>query len=297
MLLYPRPAPVPAAVYEGTLADTGATVYAALTGNGPSAWRGCPDGARPSRGWRAYTPAQPCPDARPDGSRAVSGPLRPRQAPHSCGSGWGPPRGRPSFLGSGLAAALRVARRGTCGTETSPSGRRGKCSDIPTGWSSRIGVGPAALLEGRTHGYEGYDLSELQLAVATLARWGVERVLLTTSCGAVAPDRRAGDVVFGLEVLDCPDRRPVRVSRSARPLRLKATSEELGRAECWRRREAPPGCPWECTPAFPGPQYETDAELELLRALGRDHRQHVRSPPNSWPCTLRAMEAALLGVV
>ena len=96
-----------------------------------------------------------------------------------------------------------------------------------------------ALLEGRLHGYEGFDLSELQLPVRTLARWGVRRLLLTSSCGAVAAGRRAGDVVVAVEMLDFQMAALVRLG-SIDALRLPATAEALaapggrsGRGAAW----------------------------------------------------------------
>jgi purine-nucleoside phosphorylase len=123
------------------------------------------------------------------------------------------------------------------------------------------------LLEGRVHGYEGYDLSELQLPVETLALWGVRRVLLTSSCGAVAADRQAGDMAIALEVLDCQTGGLVGAGSAPRPVLLEATSTGLA-----RRALAVSGAPsWLSTgvhAAVPGPHYETEAELGLLRSLG-----------------------------
>jgi phosphopentomutase len=52
LLLYPRPRDCPSAVYEGTLADTGATVFATLTETAPGLGGDALTDLRPSRGWR-----------------------------------------------------------------------------------------------------------------------------------------------------------------------------------------------------------------------------------------------------
>ena len=49
--------------YEGTLADTGATVFAALTGAMPALGGDVLTAFRPCGGWRRYTPATSCPEA------------------------------------------------------------------------------------------------------------------------------------------------------------------------------------------------------------------------------------------
>ncbi len=66
LLLYPRPANAPRAVYEGSFADTGATAFKYLTG-GPSTLAGTDiNDLRPSRGWRRYTPIVRVTGADPD---------------------------------------------------------------------------------------------------------------------------------------------------------------------------------------------------------------------------------------
>jgi phosphopentomutase len=296
VLLYPRPVLCPAAVYEGTLADTGATVFSSLTGETPPLRGDVLTACRPSRGWRAYTRARPCPDAPAEWVPGRVGPAEADNAALYLRARLGPAPGTAIVLGSGLAAALRVDMRTEVAYRDIPFWTEGDVSGHPY----RLGLADwgrssVALLEGRIHGYEGYDLSELQLAVATLSRWGVERVLLTTSCGAVASDRRPGDVVIGLEVLDCQTGGLCGVFPGPGPMRLTATSEELA-----QRVLAAAGSPvWLSTgvhASLPGPQYETDAELELLRALG------ATTVSMSGALELRALhdrkiEAALLSVV
>ena len=171
------------------------------------------------------------------------------------------------MLGSGLAAALGVRRVADVRYRDVPSWTEGHVTGHPyllsvADWNGR----PVALLEGRLHGYEGFDLSELQLPVRTLARWGVRRLLLTSSCGAVAMGRRAGDVIVAVEMLDF-QMAALCGSSSIEPLRLPATAEAVA-----RRVVAAAGEPsWLSIGvhvSVPGPNYETGAELEFLRGLG-----------------------------
>jgi phosphopentomutase len=273
LLLYPRPAGCPAAVYEGTLGDTGATVFASLAEKEPALGGDVLGAFRPSRGWRAYTPAEPCP--RPEGASRGAAPLVPGRVGRSEATEaaeylrhrLGAPPAAAVVLGSGLAAALRAAPTDEVAFHDIPFWREGQVSGHPYRLSlARWGGGTVALLEGRIHGYEGFDLSELQLPMRTLARWGVAKVLLTTSCGAVAAGRQAGDVVVAVEVLDLMTGL-LCASAPPQPGRLPATADVLAQRVL---RTAGRPC-WLSTgvhTAAPGPQYETDAELEYLRALG-----------------------------
>ena len=270
LLLYPRPAGCPDAVYEGTLADTGATVFASLTGKEPRLGGDALTAFHPSRGWRAYTPSEPCRTAGLGAARPVPGRVGRAEAEEAAEylrARLGEAPAAAIVLGSGLAAALRAALIAEVHYRDIPFWAEGQVPGHPyrlslADWGGRT----VALLEGRTHGYEGFDLSELQLPMRTLARWGVGKVLLTSSCGAVAAGRQAGDVVVAVEVLDLQTAL-LCGSPSIRPERLAATP--VGSSQ--RVLEVAGKPSWLSTgvhAAVPGPQYETDAELQYLRALG-----------------------------
>jgi len=124
-------------------------------------------------------------------------------------------------------------------------------------------------LRGRIHGYEGFDLSEQQLQVRTLARWGVRKLILTNACGAVDSSLAAGDVVLVTEILDFQAAAP-----GTCPLTIGATEAGIIAALCPPTSQpAPQGRGRVVTAtgvyaAVPGPQYETAAEVEVLRAIG-----------------------------
>jgi len=296
LLLYPRPALCPAGVYEGTLADTGATVYASLTGEAPPLGGDVLTACRPRRGWRSYTPAQPSAAGVGEGPPGRVGPAEAEEAASYLRTRLGPAPEAAVVLGSGLVLALEAPRRAEARYRDIPFWAEG---EVP-GHPYRLalvdrGSRAVALLEGRIHGYEGYDLSELQLAIETLARWGVGKVLLTSSCGAVAVDRKGGDVVIGLEVLDCQTAGLCGPASAPRPVRLEATSEGLA-----KRVLAAAGAPyWLCTgvhASVPGPQYETEAELRLLRALGAT-TVSMSIGPELRALHRTGMEAAVLSLI
>jgi phosphopentomutase len=300
LLLYPRPPACPAAVYEGTLADTGASVFAALTGRTPPLGGDPVSAFRPSRGWRRCTPAISCPTAqKPAAGKAAPAKQTPekqaqpaasptaRLVPGRAGHEESADAARhvrealgeapevAVVLGSGLADALHLERGAALRYREIPGWAEGEVLGHPYRLSLARWKGRSlALLEGRVHGYEGFDLSQLQLPMWTLARWGVGKVLLTSACGAVAPGLRAGDVVIAREMLDLET--ALLCGLEARPQWLAATPQALVervlQAAARQSAEPAPAAPaWlsgGMHACVPGPHYETDAEVELLRALG-----------------------------
>lgn len=265
LLLYPRPPKMPAAVYEGFFADTGATIYEYLTGREPPL-PGDPITRRlPDRGWRRYTPAQLSPTGAGPRWPGRVGPEEARIAARWLRARLGEPPDAVIVLGSGLAPAFQDS-----GGEEQiaygdvPHWRMGTVSGHPqmlalAHWEGGCRV---AFLKGRLHGYEGFDLSELQLQVRTLAVWGVPRLLVSSACGAVAAGLEAGTTVIALDVLDLQYPGP-----DGRPMRLEATNKRLATA-ARQRNLASPVLAAGIHAAVPGPHYETAAELSVLRALG-----------------------------
>jgi purine-nucleoside phosphorylase len=122
--------------------------------------------------------------------------------------------------------------------------------------------GRILLLRGRLHGYEGFDLSELQLAVRTMSAWGVKRVVLTCAAGSLVPEAGRGDIVLVREVLDFQY-----PQADGSPTRLEGTKADLY-AKLVASGFLPKFVHGGLHAAVPGPQYETAAENDLLRSLG-----------------------------
>jgi purine-nucleoside phosphorylase len=120
-----------------------------------------------------------------------------------------------------------------------------------------------AVLGGRIHEYEGFSLDEVQLPVRSLAAWGVRRLVLTSASGAVGDGLSAGDVVLVEKVLDLQYR-----DAEGRPVLLDATSIAGVAALNSRPRDLQRRIVTGIHASVPGPQYETAAELELLRRGG-----------------------------
>ncbi|MBU2602186.1 MAG: phosphopentomutase [Actinobacteria bacterium] len=276
LLYYPRPAGLPARTYMGTMADTGATAYRHLTA-GQSGLGGTPlEEGRPAHGWRDYPAVY---------GRAVSL-ARDRAGTDAPGAGAdGGTVGEPSGVCAGDLAAAAEALHGALGAPPDCAVILGSGLDevatilvspveldyaaVP-GWSrgavpghaGRIAVGEVngvrvAILRGRAHGYEGHDLGHTQAPVRTLACWGVRRLIVTNACGGLDPTLRPGDVTAIESVIDLqltmPDGQPDRVEGTDVGALRILEGERVRRV-----RYA----------ALPGPQYETEAEVRVLRELG-----------------------------
>ncbi len=257
VLVYPRPEDAPHAVYDGGFADTGATVYECLTGR-PAPLEGSNILAlRPRYGWRRYTAAVECGPALGGAVPQRLGTAEAAEAASWLVQNVGPAPDAAVILGSGL----------------SPEGIDSVIRDIPYSeiphWPSGSVQGHAqklsvvewmgwtvAVLKGRVHEYEGYDWSEVQLPVRSLAGWGVRRLVLTTACGAVTEDLAPGDVVVVEEVVE-PLMGPGMHASWARHM----VAADAGGAR-------PAGFKCGTHASLPGPQYETPAELVHLGRLG-----------------------------
>ncbi|MCX8032811.1 MAG: phosphopentomutase [Thermoleophilia bacterium] len=267
-LLYPRPQEAPDAVYEGTFSDTGATVYHWLVGDFPPLEGKSILDLDPPRGFRGYTPVARLRAGRgTSGSQVPSIPCRvgPEEAAQSAAwlaSTLGEPPKIAVFLGSGLTVDWSYPVLAEVSYQNIPHWRSSKVKGHPGQLQVlELERGRVALVKGRVHEYEGYDLGEAQLAFRSLVLWGVTHFVVTSAAGAVDPTLVAGEIVVVDQVLDLKHFDP-----EAGPALLPATSpvflDRLG-PELYSMGKKP-----RVHAAVPGPQYETPAELAVLRYLG-----------------------------
>ncbi|MCB9832403.1 MAG: purine-nucleoside phosphorylase [Planctomycetes bacterium] len=131
------------------------------------------------------------------------------------------------------------------------------------------------MLSGRIHAYEGYGLDEVVMPVRLMALAGVRTLILTNAAGGLAPEFQPGDLMLiedhlnlqgnsplrGPNVADWGPRFPDMTEVYSRRLRELALAR-AGAQGLDLRRGVYASCP--------GPQYETPAEIRMLRALGAD---------------------------
>ncbi|MFE1874996.1 purine-nucleoside phosphorylase [Streptomyces sp. NPDC059496] len=169
------------------------------------------------------------------------------------GSGWGP-----------AADALGTPTHDLAFTDipgfapSAVAGHAGRILSVP------VGDRRALVFLGRTHLYEGHGTDTVAHGVRTAVAAGCDTVMLTNSCGGLRTDMRPGQPVLisdhinttvasplhGAHFLDLTDLYSHRLRELCR--RIDPTLTEGVYAQ-WR-----------------GPQYETPAEIRMLRTLGAD---------------------------
>lgn len=132
-----------------------------------------------------------------------------------------------------------------------------------------------AVMQGRMHCYEGYSMEEAGYAVRVLRLLGADKLILTNAAGAVNEDFAPGDLMlitdhiklFGFGPLQGPnlDEFGVRFPDATKLYspRLQALARDKAKALGLTLQEG-------VYMFFPGPQYETPAEIRAARALGAD---------------------------
>ena len=134
---------------------------------------------------------------------------------------------------------------------------------------------PVAVMQGRMHHYEGYSYEETSYAVRVLRLLGADTMFVTNAAGAVNTEFHAGDLMLITDqikiFLESPLRGPnlrefgVRFPDSSYLYtpRLQALARKQAKTQALALREG-------VYMYFPGPQYETPAEVRLARLLGAD---------------------------
>ena len=182
-----------------------------------------------------------------------------------------------AVLGTGLGGL--VDRLGDART-TSAADTGWLPRSTATGHKGRIACGtihgvPAALLQGRVHGYEGHPPEMLTRGVELLAALGVETLLLTNASGGLRPDMQSGELVILTDHLDLV-RKPwaeavgggtVAGLRAGGAVPYDPALAELAMAAT---RRAGVAARRGVYALLSGPSYETRAEYRMLRHFEAD---------------------------
>jgi purine-nucleoside phosphorylase len=144
-------------------------------------------------------------------------------------------------------------------TTPEAEGHHGKVMSIAAG-DTRILV-----LLGRIHAYEGFDARDIVHPIHTAAAAGVRAVVLTNAAGALRDDYRVGETVLISDHINLTGRSPLVGAPQfvdmvdAYSPRLRALARGI---DATLREGVYAG--------VLGPQYETPAEIRMLRTLGAD---------------------------
>lgn len=130
-------------------------------------------------------------------------------------------------------------------------------------------------MSGRFHSYEGYTFEQLVIPIRVLKLLGVKAVILTNAAGAVNTAYRPGDVMLIRDHIKLNGDSPLRgpnveefgprffdVSRMYTP-ELRRLALDCAGGTSLRVHEG-------TYMFFPGPQFETPAEIRATRILGAD---------------------------
>jgi purine-nucleoside phosphorylase len=162
-------------------------------------------------------------------------------------------------------------------------GSRIPYADIP-GWerstapghSGELVVGTlsgkrVAVMKGRLHYYEGYDMAAVAFPMRVFKAWGIETIILTNACGGLNPKFKAGDLMLLEDHINFMPANPLRGPNDERvgprfPDMVGTYTEELRAIAKSVDADLREGI----YVAVPGPNFETPAELRMLRGMGAD---------------------------
>lgn len=135
-----------------------------------------------------------------------------------------------------------------------------------------------AVMQGRTHYYEGYDMPRLGLPVRVMQKLGIEILIITNAAGAVNPGFEPGDLMMltdHLNLIGMAGQNPLRGPNldelgprfpdmsQVYDRELLSLARSVAAEEHLDLREGVYCC-------LAGPSFETPADLRFLRAAGVD---------------------------
>jgi purine-nucleoside phosphorylase len=137
----------------------------------------------------------------------------------------------------------------------------------------RVGQVHVACMQGRVHLYEGHDVTSVVHGVRTMARLGVNAVLLTNAAGGLDPSWSPGDLMLVTDHLNLTGTTPLLGPNDASmgprfPDMSHAYDRRLAAALRDVAREARIPLREGIYAGLLGPSYETPAEVRMLRGLG-----------------------------
>lgn len=169
------------------------------------------------------------------------------------GSGWAPAL---AALGAPTTALPMAGLPGF--TSPTAEGHTGQLLSVP------IGAHRVLVLAGRLHSYEGHELRHVVHPVRTACAAGARTIMLTNAAGGLRPDLTAGQPVLISDHLNLTARSPL-----VGPLFVDLVDAYSPRLR-QLAREVDPTLTEGVYAGLPGPNYETPAEIRMLRTLGAD---------------------------
>ena len=79
-----------------------------------------------------------------------------------------------------------------------------------------LGGKSVAVMKGRLHYYEGYDMAAVAFPVRVFKAWGIDTIILTNACGGLNPKFKAGDLMLLEDHINFMPANPLRGSNDER---------------------------------------------------------------------------------
>ena len=176
-------------------------------------------------------------------------------------------------LGSGLGAlADEVSGPDRIPYDKIPGWRKstapGHAGELVVG---TLGGKSVAVMKGRLHYYEGYDIQEVVFPIRVFKAMGIETLILTNACGGLNPTYRAGDLMVLSDHINFMATNPLRGANDDTlgprfPDMVGTYTLDLRKLA----HAVDPDLREGVYVAVAGPNYETPAELRMLRRWGAD---------------------------
>lgn len=127
-----------------------------------------------------------------------------------------------------------------------------------------VSGGHALILGARTHLYEDKGVDPVAHGVRTAAKLGATTFIITNGCGSTVPEWPPGTAVLIRDHINLTGTSPIRGANfvdltDAYSPRLRELAKEID-----------PNLPEGVYAQFPGPHYETPAEVRMARMMGAD---------------------------
>lgn len=132
-----------------------------------------------------------------------------------------------------------------------------------------------AVMQGRVHFYEGYDIHDVVLPVRLLHLLGSKRLILTNAAGGIHPSFKTGALMMIVDHISSFVPSPLRGENvSELGTRFPDMSHVYSPALCGLIRKSAQDVGIDLKEGIyvqtPGPNYETPAEINMYKLLGAD---------------------------
>jgi purine-nucleoside phosphorylase len=134
---------------------------------------------------------------------------------------------------------------------------------------------PVAVMQGRVHFYEGYEMDEVMFLTRVLGRLGIKKLIVTNAAGGINTSYTPGDLMLISDHINFMGQNPLRGPNvddlglrfpdmsDAYAESLRAIAKEVGAEQGLDLKEG-------VYLGLSGPTYETPAEIRAFRTLGAD---------------------------